>query len=166
MLQLKNTKGITLTSLVITVVVMSIIAGIMIYNGVSDVQQAKENKALSEVQIVQHAVLEAYTKYSKTKDVSFLAGVKVEESEMATLASALGVTLAIIPEEYDETISAYYRLTPLNLEKIGIYESEDTYIVNYLTGEVINETLQKTRSGKPLYAYPTNNLANDDVTAF
>lgn len=166
MLQLKSTKGITLTLLAITVVVMTIIAGIIVYNGVSDIQQAKENKALSEIQMVQHAVFEAYTKYSKTKDVTFLAGEKAEESEVAELASTLGVTLVTIPENYDEITRGYYRLTPLNLEKIGIYGSEDIYIVNYLTGEVINETLQKTRNGKPLYVYSINNLTNNDVTAF
>lgn len=166
MLQFKSTKGISLIVLAITIMVMLIIAGIVIYDGIDSVRQAKENKALSEVQIVQHAVLEAYTNYSKTKDVSFLVGVKVEDSEVTALASTLGVTLVTIPEVYDETIRAYYRLTQANLEKIGINKSVDTYIVNYLTGEVINETLQKTKSGKPLYVYSINNLTNNDVTAF
>lgn len=167
MLQFKSEKAITLTALVITVIVMLILAGVTIYSGIGDINQARENKALSEVQIVQHAVLEAYTKYVKTKDVTFLVGAKVEDGELTELANTIGITLVTIPSDYtDDDLKAYYRLTPENLEKIGIYESEDTYIVNYLTGEAINETLQKTKSGKPLYVYSINSFKNNYVTAF
>lgn len=32
-------------------------------------------------------------------------------------------------------------------------EAEYTYIVNYASGEVINETVKKTNSGKSLYTF-------------
>jgi len=170
--KLKRKQGITLTVLVITVVVLMIIGGTVIYNGITEVQQAQENKALSEAQIVQGAVLQAYTNYTKTKNETFLAGTQVTQDEMTALASELGITLVTIPSKYyDEdgnltNIAAYYRLSPLVLEEIGIYESEDTYVVNYFTGETINATLKKTRTGKPLYTYSVNNYENNDVTAF
>ncbi len=49
---------------------------------------------------------------------------------------------------------SYYRLTPTDLEKLKIESDDDTkytYIVNYSTGEVYNETKQKTSLGKTLY---------------
>ena len=76
---------------------------------------------------------------AETKNKTILVGTKVVDTEIQGLASEIGITPVAIPNSYNENERAYYRLSPTDLEKIGIENSEDTYIVNYITGEVINE---------------------------
>ena len=38
------------------------------------------------------------------------------------------------------TVGDYYELSQVQLKSIGVNNAEDTYIVNYKTGEVINKT--------------------------
>ena len=40
-----------------------------------------------------------------------------------------------------------------DLKKLVITVAEDKYIVNYKTGEVINETVKVTKSKRALYVY-------------
>lgn len=56
MINFKNNKGITLTALIITVVVLTIIAGTAVYTGTDVLEDAKEELFIQELQIVQNAV--------------------------------------------------------------------------------------------------------------
>ena len=47
----------------------------------------------------------------------------------------------------------YKKLSTTDLENLGITKEEDTFIVNYKTGEVINASIKVTKSGKALYIY-------------
>ena len=47
----------------------------------------------------------------------------------------------------------YKELSVSDLEKLGITQEDNIFIVNYKTGEVINKTLKVTNSGKALYIY-------------
>ena len=116
--------------------------------------------------MVSHAVFQRYTNYIKTNNNSFLIGQKLNNDEINQISSQLGVSLVLIPSSYSEEIKAYYRLNPEDLKQIGINDSQDTYIVNYLTGEAINETKKKTDTGKVLYTYSRAIFNNQDVTAF
>ena len=63
-----------------------------------------------------------------------------------------------INNETEESINLkgkeYKRLNKTDLENLGVIGEEDnTYIVNYSTGEVINETVKTTNNGKALYIY-------------
>lgn len=166
-MQIKSTSGVTLTMLAIMVLVIGIIAGVSVYYGSNEIANSKEDKLLSEVQIVNQAVYEAYISYTKTQNDSYLVGEKLSKSSAESIASSMGVTLVSIPSTYEEdALSYYYRLTPENLNKIGIEEAKDTYIVNYLTGEVMNESVLKTASGKPLYTYSVNNFNSNGITSF
>lgn len=132
-LMIKNNKGITLIILVITVIVMSIIAGATIYSGTKEIEKSTENKQLSELKIVNQAVYEAYAHYNKTKDSTYIVGEALNQNEIDSLISKLGINLIEIPNTYDNLLRCYYRLTPITLENIGIYKSKDSYVVNYLT---------------------------------
>ena len=50
---MKNNKGITLVSLVITIIVLLILASVFIYSGVNTVRYTKFNKVKSEISIIQ-----------------------------------------------------------------------------------------------------------------
>lgn len=145
---LKKQKGITIISLVITVIVLIIISGIGITMGIDSIKSSKDNKLTSELMMVQHAVLEQYTKYQTTKDITYLVGNKVELEEVNQIAQDYNITLVDIPQKYSN--KDYYRLDKASLLQIGIENTDDEYIVNYISGEVINIT-QKTTSNTALY---------------
>ena len=63
----------------------------------------------------------------------------------------MGIELIQIPSNYAEDLTSYYQLSTLQLKQMGIEDSKYTYIVNYLTGEVINQT--KALAGEKYYMY-------------
>ena len=162
----KDNKGITLVALIITIIVVLIIAGAATYSGIGEIETSQEQMALAELEEVKHFVGESYLNYMSTRNTNFLVGDKLTDGEATSLATRIGVTLISIPSSYNDDEKAYYRLNPNNLLKIGVKKSEDTYVVNYVTGEVINETKLKTSSGQTLYTYLRKNFNNSDVTAF
>ena len=177
MINTKDNKGITLVALIITVVVLSIIAGVSIYIGSNDIQNSKDHIAIAELEEVKHMVGEAYLLYKKTNNINYLhSSSTVSTTEINSIAEELGVMLVTIPanpntpgttayDQYELEIK-YYRLTPTDLTNIGVENSDDTYIVNYITGEVINETKMKTSTDEPLYTYIRSTFNNNDITAF
>lgn len=164
----RNNKGITLIALVITIVVLLIIASISIVGGIEGAETAAENKLLTELDMVQHAVLERYTKVCITKEI--VPGSPIDYEEMKNELTEYSES----PKESTYTITDvnnvqsnqqndigtyqyYYRLDSNALKELGITNTKDTYIVNYSTGEVLNETTPKTSSGKILYTYAKDN---------
>ena len=57
-----NQKGITLLALVITIVVLIILTSITINIGKNEITESKEDTMLSELKIVQNAILQKKTK--------------------------------------------------------------------------------------------------------
>ena len=113
--------------------------------------------------MVQQAVLENYTKYKTTNNDIYILGNQVSYSDMQTLISEInsknttGENITLKVSDYTSgalDISIYYyELSQEDLEKMGISDTDETYIVNFSTGEVINKTLKVTGSGKPLYTH-------------
>ena len=62
---MKNIKGITLTSLVITIILLLILMSIIAYSGNSTIRYARYNKAKSEFQLLQSYVNSWYDEYTK-----------------------------------------------------------------------------------------------------
>ena len=60
---IKSDRGITLMILIITVIILLILGGIGVYTSVDLVRNSKSNKLTVELETVQHAILEEYTKY-------------------------------------------------------------------------------------------------------
>ena len=155
---INNEKGITLLALVITIVVLIILASITVNIGKEGIKESKEDAMLSELAMVQNAILQRKTKADLTQ----------EDYPGETIATA-GINLEEVIEEIndnrasgEEEISKkdsdnnhYYFLSTENggLEALGITNSVDAYIVNYETREVINYTTKLTGTGKPLYIY-------------
>ena len=145
----KNEKGITLVALAVTVLVMAIIAGIGVYEGTVGVETAKNSKLMSEVGMVQHAVMEQYTKYKTTKNEGYLIGTKIDKSDVTKIATQMGINLVNIPSNYIK--ADYYKLTTNDVAKLGFENVSDEFIVNYVSGEVINCTKMKDSKGNPVY---------------
>ena len=56
----RKNNGITLIALVITIIVLLIISGISIGGTIKINEQAKDSVAISELNMIQHAILERY----------------------------------------------------------------------------------------------------------
>lgn len=154
MRKFKENKGITLGALILTVVVLLILLSVTAYNTIIGVDDATDAKYHSEVRMVQHAVLEQYVQFKTTKNVKYLVGDRLELSQVQQIAQERGITLVHIPDTY--TNKDYYRLTKAHLEQIGISNVEDQYIVNYVSGEVINFSQKADSKGNPIYVQADN----------
>ena len=155
---IKDEEGITLLALVITIIVLIILVSTVINIGKNGIKESKEEAMLSELGIVQNAILQRKTKADLTGedypgetiiDASINLEETIEEINDKKASGEEGIT------RKDEDDSHYYFLSTENggLEALGITNSEDAYIVNYETGEVINYTTKLTGTGKPLYIY-------------
>lgn len=147
---MKSNKAITLISLVITIIVLLILSGIGLTMGTNMISTSQDKKLISELNMVQHAILEQYAKYQTTKDSSYIkVGNKMELADVKNIASNMGIELVNIPDSYSN--KDYYKLDKFSLLKIGIENTDDEYIVNYISGEVINNTKKYTKDNKALY---------------
>ena len=164
----RKNKGITIIALTITIILLLIISSITISIGINSLKDSKENLKISELNMVQQAVLENYTKYKTTNNDIYILGkeknrIQVAYSDMQNLINEInnkittGENIELKVADYTSgalDISIYYyELSTEDLEEMGISNTEETYIVNFSTGEVINKTLQVTGNGKPLYTY-------------
>ena len=155
---LKNEKGITLLALVITMIILMILVGITINVGKNGITESREDAMLSELGIVQNAILQRKTKADLTGEnypgeTITEANINLEETIEEINNNRTSGEEEISRKDRDD--SHYYFLSTENggLEELGITNSEDAYIVNYETGEVINYTTKLTGTGKPLYIY-------------
>ena len=155
---LKNEKGITLLALVITMIILMILVGITINIGKNGITESREDDMLSELGIVQNAILQRKTKADLTGEnypgeTITEANINLEETIEEINNNRTSGEEEISRKDRDD--SHYYFLSTENggLEALGITNSEDAYIVNYETGEVINYTTKLTGTGKPLYIY-------------
>lgn len=165
---MKKESGITLAALVITIIVIFILASISINYGVDTLNESKAKNLAAAVEMVEQAIAEQYIKAtelnllgikkSEGNQPSVFVGTIVNPNELPTISDSIEFQLKADLEAknenditYDES---YYRLTPTDLEKLKIESNEDnqyTYIVNYSTGEVFNETEKQTSKGDILY---------------
>ena len=114
--------------------------------GTYNIKNSESNTKLSELNIIQHAVLERYTKATLTHEDYPGELLNSDSSELLEMKN-VGI-------ELKGTDTEYYKLTQDNgLTELGIKEAEDEYIVNYETGEVFNLTNKKTETGELLYVY-------------
>ena len=180
-----NKNGITLVSLVITIVVLMIILGITLNYGLSEIHDVANKKTESELTIVQEAVMQRYA-LVKSKDQ---LGITADDSDTdkpegfigtrvlpSTIVSKMGT--GVSPMKSYTTLAGlyyegyYYQLSEADLADLGIEKGDDSkisddvsakdreYIVNYLTGEVFdvaNKKYYKTdvTNDDPIYTQPT-----------
>ena len=130
---MKRNNGITLVTLVITIIILLIIAGVTISVGSVSINLHKDKILSSELKEIQIVVMQQYQKHLTVKDESLLIGTK-----------------CAISGDINATDKEYYLLNVEDLEKLGMENAKDTYIVNYKTGEVINKT-SKNSKGEELH---------------
>ena len=150
---LKENKGITIIALVVTIVVLLILASVTINGVIQGVDESEENKLLSELSMVQHAITQRYTKYELTKDKDILVGTRIQTSTLENVPNTINWKVTQF-DEINNPEREYYRVNKSDLVKLGLSgddKTDSSYVVNYSTGEVYNETSKQTKSGKVLY---------------
>ena len=147
-MNIRKNDGITLIALVITVIMLLIISGISITGTVTDQKQAEANVQIAELDIIQHAILERYVKSQLTKEE--LPGTIMEITEVTEIVKEINKTTG---QNIDLKGTEYRKLQKSDLAELGITGEKDIYIVNYKTGEVINQTQKVTKTGVALYIY-------------
>ena len=150
-MNIRRNDGITIITLVITIVLLLIISGISITGMLRGHEETEEVSQIAELNMIQHAALEKYTKAQLTKET--LPGTVIDKDEVDRIIEEINT-------ESGENISLkgteYKQLDKMDLENLGIEKEDDIYIINYKTGEVINKTKKVTKSGKALYIYAKN----------
>lgn len=168
--RMKNNKGITLIALIITIVVLLIIAGISISGGITGIEEANDNRTMTELEKVQHAITQRYSKFELTKDTSLIVGTKIDD--LPTIPTPTGETKAPTWKVFQVTSGAtvsthperkYYRLSKSDLQNLGLTGSENgsSYIVNYYSGEIFDENKKQTSKGIVLYKTAMENEASE-----
>ena len=155
-MNVRKNEGITLVALVIAIILLLIISGISITGTLRGQNETEEATQISELNMVQHAILERYTKAQLTKaqlTKEELPGTLIAKTEVEEIINDInaksGKNITLKGTEYK-------RLDVSDLKNLGIKKEEDSFIVNYKTGEVINETIKVTKSGSALYVYSKN----------
>lgn len=147
-MNLRKNEGITMVTLVTTIIVLLIISGISITGTIRGYKETEEATQISELNMIQHAILERYTETKITKEN--LPGTPIEKTQVQVIIDEMnsdsGESIILKGTEYKE-------LSIDDLKKLGITKEDNIFIVNYQTGEVINKTLKVTKSGKALYTY-------------
>ena len=152
-MNLRKNKGITMVALVITIIILLILAGISVTGVIRGIDETNESRAISQLEMVQHALLERKTKADITKEeLEELPGTTVDSTELRNLITEIK-NVTEIKIELRGNEEDYKELSTADLNELGIEKETDTFIVNYKTGEVINKTLKVTKAGRILYTY-------------
>ncbi len=152
-MNIRKNNGITLIALVISIIILIILAGISISGTIRGQDETEEGVQIIELNIVQHAILERNTKAQLTKES--LPGTIIEKTEVQKIIEEMN---SISGENINLKGTEYKQLNKEDLEKLGIIDEENIFIVNYSTGEVINKTLKVTKSKKALYIYSKSEI--------
>lgn len=129
----KNSKGITLVSLVITIIILMIITSVTIYTGSNVIKQVTLQNVNTDMMLIRAKVktMEEQAKFNKdnsnykgTPLINVLDNKKIDK---------------LVDEGIVEDITKYYLLSKDDLNSMGLEKVDiaDGYLVNYETEEII-----------------------------
>lgn len=129
----KDSKGITLVSLVITIIILMIITSVTIYTGSNVIKQVTLQNVNTDMMLIRAKVktMEEQAKFNKdnsnykgTPLINVLDNKKIDK---------------LVDEGIVEDITKYYLLSKDDLNSMGLEKVDiaDGYLVNYETEEII-----------------------------
>lgn len=141
----KNTSGITLISLVITIIVLLILTSITVYSGVGTIRSARLTKFTTELKIMQQKVNELYDSYTNNKSVT-VNGTEYVGTDIQNIGqSPDGIFNANRLEEIfsesnsgitDRTGYMYYNIE--TIQALGLENMEYEFFVNISKRSVVS----------------------------
>ena len=167
---LKNTKGITLIALVVTIVVLLILAGVSINlvldnNGI--IQKGKDAKSATIVADEKEKVEIAYVSAAVKK----LGDAVTAEELQEELDASVGIGKTVVTSNGDDTLNVLFNATGNNynvdngaVEKIEI---DNTKVAIFDTGEeVAKKMYELAQDGSIQFWYAVNNLSIDGIKKY
>ena len=130
-----NQKGVTLISLVITIIVLLILAGIGITSGVQTIKSSKQTKFTTEMKIMQVEANELYDAYKNNKEIE-VNGTKYKGEEIKNIGKNITEAGGKASEVFTQdasgiTDSTGYKYYNEDIIKgLGIDGVENEYFVN------------------------------------
>ena len=143
------------------VIVMLMIASVTVYSGVISIQESKQKRIKIELETVQHAVLENYTKYKIYNDEKYLVGTPITSENDEKINdfqyNLVNRNIAFSPNA--EKQDKYYWLRSKgdnnyandDYKMLDLSDITFSYIVCYKTGEVMNIDTKSYINGDPVY---------------
>jgi len=133
---MRKSKGISLISLVITIVVIIILIGISIYNGIGkNISETGNTMDYNEIFEVSNAVNERSLLNRLNSNAYRLIGqTGVFDVDMEIES---GDEIIQIQREYT-TLEGWYKITPNDMKDLNLEKVRRDYLVNYSTGEVVS----------------------------
>ena len=128
----KNTKGITLISLVITIIIIIILASVATYSGIKVVNSSKLAAFTTELKIMQTQVNKLYDE--RTDDEETIDGLGKEISTVQTQADKV---FAAIANEIDNR-AGYRYYDQETIKNLGIEGVEGEFFVNVQKRSVVS----------------------------
>lgn len=130
----KDNKGITLVSLIITIIIMSILVSVVTYSGIDTYRNAKITNFVAQMQLIQTKVDELVE--SKTIEEINTLGLQ----EITTEEQNNVISKAYSNEEITSNTIREYKVFTSN-DILNIFEIEDIesdIMVNFTTREVVS----------------------------
>ena len=137
---MKNKEGITLVSLIITIVILLILASIATYSGISVIKSSRLTAFVTELKIMQTQVNAMYEKNGE--EDSFGEAIDGEAIDCEVSGQIAKVFRAIYPnktvEELTEEIDGYKYWSKEKIQELGI-DVEQSFFVNLKKRSVVSE---------------------------
>ena len=114
-MKLKNSKGITLVSLIIIIIVMLVLASIAVYSGTGIIQEAKVEDTKTNMLLVQ-AKIKNYVEQAKFEKKEDINGITIDDVTLSITAS---------PE-----VEGYYKIEDMSSINLPDLNNED-YLISY-----------------------------------
>lgn len=154
---MKQNHGITLVSLVITIIVLIIITGIAIFAGTSTIKSTKIAGFMTELELIQEKVNTIYEKRKLNKeDINYYSSLGqnisiIDSSKLANLLNG-------VSEE------GYYYFSKEDLKKLDLDNISQEVIINFETRDVasINGLLVEDKMCYRLTDFPSYRGQNVD----
>ncbi len=156
---MKQNHGITLVSLVITIIVLIIITGIAIFAGTSTIKSTKIAGFMTELELIQEKVNTIYEKRNLNKEeINYYSSLGqnisiIDSSKLANLLNG-------VSEE------GYYYFSKEDLKKLDLDNISQEVIINFETRDVasINGILVEDKMCYRLIDFPSYRGQNVDYT--
>ncbi len=172
---LRDNKGISLTTAVMTVLILLIIMSTLTFNTVSNVQIRKLNKLYNDIRALNDAVAVYYLEHNRLPVSELSATLTVNGAVQDSMKEVVvkGSTFAskadlVNPNDFYNNAASYYKIN-LDLLDVTLENYDGTYIINeqshtiyYLEGVTIDG---KTYHSLPIDYTDTNYTINHPVTA-
>lgn len=127
------TSGITLTTLVITIIVLAIISSVTVYTGTEIIKSTNLQNINTNMMLIQAKTKTISEQAKFNKDTSNYKGTKLAEISGNEKVEEL-ISNNIIEDTQKSYLLSQSDLNEMGLEKIKV---DDGYIVNYETNEII-----------------------------